>query len=102
VYIYYLIILGTDVRILKIFSPKNGEKLAFLTQNKAKLGKLFIIALVFKKKANFSAENWSKIAENWDLNIDPKWHYTCVHFNTFSSSHTKVGVRPRQSGIKLF
>jgi DNA-directed RNA polymerase beta' subunit len=31
---------GTDVRILKIFSPKNSEKkLAFVTQNKAKLCK---------------------------------------------------------------
>jgi hypothetical protein len=29
---------GTDVMILKIFSPKNfAKKLAFLTQNKAKL-----------------------------------------------------------------
>jgi hypothetical protein len=26
---------GTDVMILKIFSPKNSAKLAFLTQNKA-------------------------------------------------------------------
>jgi hypothetical protein len=27
---------GTDVMILKIFLPKNGEQLAFLTQNEAK------------------------------------------------------------------
>jgi hypothetical protein len=28
---------GADVMILKIFSPKNLRKMAFLTQNKAKL-----------------------------------------------------------------
>jgi hypothetical protein len=28
---------GTDVMILKIFSPKRMAKMAFLTQNKAKL-----------------------------------------------------------------
>jgi hypothetical protein len=32
---------GTDVMIVKIFSPKNStKKLAFLTQNKAKLCKI--------------------------------------------------------------
>jgi hypothetical protein len=48
---------GTDVMILKIFSPK---KLPFLTQNKAKLCKFFIITLDFEKNANFFAENWQK------------------------------------------
>jgi hypothetical protein len=39
--------------IFKIFSPKNlAKKLAFLTQNKV---------LVFKKNANFFAENWEKL-----------------------------------------
>jgi hypothetical protein len=52
---------GTDVLIFKIFSPKNSEKkLAFLTQNKAKLCKILIITLVFEKNANFFAENWQK------------------------------------------
>jgi hypothetical protein len=47
--------------ILKIFSPKNSaKKLAFLTQNKAKLCKILIITLVFEKNAIFSA----KIIEN--------------------------------------
>jgi hypothetical protein len=46
---------GSDVMILKIFLPKNSaKKLAFLTQNKAKLCKIFIITLVFEKNANFS------------------------------------------------
>jgi hypothetical protein len=52
---------GTDVMILKIFSPKiSATKLAFLTQNKAKLCKILIITLVFEKNANFL----QKIVEN--------------------------------------
>jgi hypothetical protein len=48
--------------ILKIFSPKNSaKKLAFLTQNKAKLCKILIITLVFEKNANFFAENRQKL-----------------------------------------
>jgi hypothetical protein len=48
--------------IFKIFSPKNSaKKLAFLTQNKAKLCKNFIITLVFEKNANFFAENCQKL-----------------------------------------
>jgi hypothetical protein len=46
---------GTDVMILKIFSPKKiAKKMAFLTQNKAKLCKFLIITLVFEKNAIFS------------------------------------------------
>jgi hypothetical protein len=45
---------GTDVMILKIFLPKHStKKLAFLTQNKAKLCKILIITLIFEKNANF-------------------------------------------------
>jgi hypothetical protein len=52
---------GTDVIIFKIFSPKKiAKKLAFLTQNKAKICKILIITLVFEKNANFFAENWQK------------------------------------------
>jgi hypothetical protein len=47
--------------ILKIFSPKNfAKKLAFFTQNKAKICKILIITLVFEKNAIFFAENWGK------------------------------------------
>jgi hypothetical protein len=47
--------------ILKIFLQKNSaKKLAFFTQNKAKLCKILIITLVFEKNANFVAENWEK------------------------------------------
>jgi hypothetical protein len=52
---------GTDVRIFEIFSPKkSAKKLAFFTQNKAKLCKNFIITLFFDKNANFFAENCRK------------------------------------------
>jgi hypothetical protein len=45
---------GIDVMIFKIFSPKNSaKKLAFFTQNKAKLCKILIITLVFEKKLQF-------------------------------------------------
>jgi hypothetical protein len=47
--------------VFKIFSPKNSAKiLAFFTQNKAKLCKILIVTLVFKKNANFFAENCRK------------------------------------------
>jgi hypothetical protein len=52
---------GTDVMIFKKISPKNSAtKLAFLTQNKAKICKILILTLVFEKNANFFAENWGK------------------------------------------
>jgi hypothetical protein len=40
---------------------KIAKKLAFLTQNKAKLCKILIITLVFEKNANFFAEKSQKI-----------------------------------------
>jgi hypothetical protein len=47
--------------ILKIFSAKNfARKLAFFTQNKAKLRKNNIIILVFVKNTNYFAENCQK------------------------------------------
>jgi hypothetical protein len=50
---------GTDVMILKIFSQKKiAKKLAFLTQNKAKLCTIFDHNIGFEKNANFFAENW--------------------------------------------
>jgi hypothetical protein len=52
---------GTDVMIFKIFLPNFlAKKLAFLTQNKANLYKMFIITVVFEKNANFFAENCQK------------------------------------------
>jgi hypothetical protein len=58
--------------ILKIFSPKNSaKKLAFLTQNKAKLYKILIITLVFEKKRHFLAENWKKSPKNVIITSTP-------------------------------
>jgi hypothetical protein len=60
-----------NATILKIFSPKKiAKKWRFLTQNKAKLCKILIITLVFKKNAIF-CRKLAKIAENCDYNIDP-------------------------------
>jgi hypothetical protein len=63
---------------LNIFDKKFSKKLAFLTQNKAKLWKILIITLVFEKNANFFRQKLSKIAENCDHNIDP-WLATASH-----------------------
>jgi hypothetical protein len=46
--------------IFKYFRQKIGEKLAFLTPNKAKLFKNLLITLVFENNANFFAENYRK------------------------------------------
>jgi hypothetical protein len=59
----------TDVMILKIFSLK---KMAFLTQNKAKLGKIMIITLVFEKNAIFFAENCQKSQKNVIITSTPE------------------------------
>jgi hypothetical protein len=55
------IIAGTNVMILKIFSPKNLAKmLAIFAQTTASFCKNLIITLVFEKNANFFAKNWQK------------------------------------------
>jgi hypothetical protein len=54
---------------LKIFSPK---KLAFLTQNKAKLYKHFSLTLVFEKSANF-ADNFRKSPKIVIITSTPDW-----------------------------
>jgi hypothetical protein len=56
---------GTDVMILKIFSPKKlAKKLAFFAQTTASFCKKLIITMVFEKNANFFRRKLSKIAEN--------------------------------------
>jgi hypothetical protein len=58
--------LGADVMIFKIFSPKIlAKKLAFLTQNKAKLRKILFLILVFEKKMPIFSP---KIVETRDHN----------------------------------
>jgi hypothetical protein len=47
------------------YDEKFGGKMAFLTQNKAKLCKILIITLLFEKNAKF-------FTENCDHNIDPR------------------------------
>jgi hypothetical protein len=66
--------LVTDDMIFKkyIFSQKMAKKLAFSTQNKAKLCQILIITMVFEKNDIFSAENCRK----FDHNIVP-WRPRC-------------------------
>jgi hypothetical protein len=65
---------GTDVMIFSIFSPINSaKKMAFLTQNKAKLCKNWIITLVFEKNANFFAENCQKSQKIVIITSTPGW-----------------------------
>jgi hypothetical protein len=45
---------GPMLRFLKYFRRKKMEKMALLTQNKAKLYKILIVTLVFEKNAIFS------------------------------------------------
>jgi hypothetical protein len=67
--------------IFEIFSPKkSAKKLAFLTQNKAKLCKILIITLVFEKNSIFSPKIVKKIAENCDRNIDHRILEFCSVF----------------------
>jgi hypothetical protein len=56
----------TNVIILKIFSSKNkAKKIGDFCQH-------LIMTLVFEKNANIFAENWQKIAEKRNHNIDPR------------------------------
>jgi hypothetical protein len=62
---------GTDVMILKIFSPKNCRR-SFLHKPLQVFAKN-IITLVFEKKRQSFRRKLSKIAENCGHNIDPRW-----------------------------
>jgi hypothetical protein len=69
---------GTDVMIFKIFFLKNSaKKLAFLTQNKAKLCTILIITMVFEKNANFFAENFQKLQKIVIITSVPGHPGTC-------------------------
>jgi hypothetical protein len=57
--------------LLNIFAKKWRNKNGILTQRQAKLCKNFIIILCFFEKNAFFRRKLSKIAVNWDHNIDP-------------------------------
>jgi hypothetical protein len=58
---------------LKYFRRIFRQKMVFLTQNKAKLCKVLIIALVFEKNANFFAENCQKSQITVIITSTPDW-----------------------------
>jgi hypothetical protein len=73
--VFYRLFWDRCYDFLNIFAENFSKKLAFLTQNKAKLFKILIITLVFEKKRQFFSP---KIAENCDHNIDPWSHCLSV------------------------
>jgi hypothetical protein len=80
---------GTDVMILKIFSPKNSaQKLEFLTQNKAKLCKILIITLIFEKNDNFFAENCRK-SQKIVIITSTRGHYKNLMSNSLPGTACK-------------
>jgi hypothetical protein len=58
---------------LNSFAEKISEKLAFLTQSKAKLCKILIITLVFEKTPNYFAENCRKSQKFVIITSTPDW-----------------------------
>jgi hypothetical protein len=69
--------------ILKYFRRKfQQKKLAFLTQNKAKLCKNLIITLVFEKNVNFFAENSQKSQKIVIITSTPVPNPTTLIYNT--------------------
>jgi hypothetical protein len=73
--------------IIELFSQFFNEKMAFLTQSKAKLCKILIMTSVFEQNAYF-CQKLSKIAENRDHNIGI-WS-PCQTFE----SHRRKRIRP--------
>jgi hypothetical protein len=58
---------------LNIFDEQNCKKLAFSSQNKAKLCKIVIITLVFDKNAKFFTENRQKSQKIVIITSTPDW-----------------------------
>jgi hypothetical protein len=80
-----------------IFTKKFGEKLAFLTQNEAKLWKNLIITLVFEKNANFLAGNWQKSQKIVIITsvLDPRRKK--IKWNEISAKTEISAPKPRHS-----
>jgi hypothetical protein len=77
------------------FLKKFSQKLALLTQNKTKLCK----KLGFWGKCLFCRRKLSKIAENFDHNIEPRYHYS-LRGKWFSAKKNvrKLGSRSIHNG----
>jgi hypothetical protein len=67
------------------------KKLAFLTQNKAKLCKILIVTLAFEKNAIF-CRKLSKIAENCDHNIDPWFQETLINYKLKDITYLAIAL----------
>jgi hypothetical protein len=73
--------------------------MAFLIQNKAKIGKILIISLVYEKNAIF-CRKLTKIAENCDHNIDP-WSNWASKLIKFWTSEFRAKKRSSKSRLAL-
>jgi hypothetical protein len=73
--------LGPILWFLKYFRRKIQQKLAFFTQNKAKLFKILIITLVFEKNANFFTEKCRKSQKIVIITLTPEFKYFYVLWN---------------------
>jgi hypothetical protein len=64
-----------------IFAKKSAKKLAFFTQNKAKLCKILIITLIFEKNAKFFVENCRKSQKIVIITLAPGANPTTSSYN---------------------
>jgi hypothetical protein len=58
----------------------SAKKMAFLTENKAKLCKILILTLVFEKNAIFSPKNWRKSQKIEIITSTPRRIWTHLAF----------------------
>jgi uncharacterized membrane protein YeiB len=78
---FVFLLQGPMLWFLKYFRQKiRRKKLAFLTQNKAKLCKMLIVTLVFEKNANFFAENCQKSQKIVIITSTPDCRYITTFF----------------------
>jgi hypothetical protein len=73
--------------------------MAFLTQNKAKLCKIFIITLVFEENANFFAENWQKSQKKVIITSTPGQGNT-AYLASSSVYHSTVSISRAVPGFE--
>jgi hypothetical protein len=78
-----------------IFVKKFSKNIGFF-RTTASFRKKMIITLVFEKNANFFRQNFSKIAENCDHNIDP-WNQF-YELPSFVTEQTKLDKGQLQAG----
>jgi hypothetical protein len=77
------------------------QKMAFLTRNRAKLCKFFIITLDFEKNGNFFAENWQKSQKIVFITSTPGLLYLSSIICISNQALTSPSAQP-QSSSEMF